>query len=223
MTGWYRRARVSTIDLLAHSPTSPFFAGVSVPSLNTTSWNETRAIELRGDFDWANVVNFDINVRREREVTLASNASDEFARHIGFEKDTWAWVKGSASISARTPAKDELPIDSAVDYDFFGLHYLPNGTYELYGLPDGMRVDIRNIPRLFPQHHNVTSHIVLAELEKELQHQEDSLLLTDVQPDGKCTTDSSDSRHSIDIMPDTHAPLLAPSPAWRSARGRQGV
>ena len=100
---------------------------------------------------------------KERQVHLP-NATD------------WSWVKGSATLSAG---------ENAIDYAFYGLHFLPNGTMNLYGLPDGMRIDIREIPRLYPGHQNITHQIILAELENELAVQEASLMLSDVQDDGE--------------------------------------
>lgn len=88
----------------------------------------------------------------------------------------WSWVRGGASLSTD---------DNSVDYSFYGLHHLPNGTYNLFGQPDGVKIDIRNIPRMYPDHHNVTRDIILSELEKELRSQNDNLLLTDSTPDGE--------------------------------------
>ena len=87
----------------------------------------------------------------------------------------WSWVKGSATLSSP---------EQSIDYSLYGLHFIPNGTINLFGLPDGMRIDIRNIPRLYPDHGNVTHTIILAELEKELRIQENALMLSDVEPDG---------------------------------------
>lgn len=90
----------------------------------------------------------------------------------------WHWVKGVATLTSAD--------DSAIDYNLYGLHYVPNGTYSMFGLPDGMRVDIRNIPKLWPNHPNATHAIILEELEKELRVQQDSLYLTEVKADGEC-------------------------------------
>ena len=117
---------------------------------------------MRGSIDWDGVTKWGMNLR-EREID--GHASE------------WSWVKGAATLTAE---------DQSIDYNFYGLHHLPNGTYNLFAQPDGIKVDIRNIPRLYPDHHNVSSRVVLTELEKELKTQEENMLLSDVKPDGKC-------------------------------------
>lgn len=109
---------------------------------------------------------------KERSPEHSANFSSNFTQ------TDWTWVKGVVSIST---AQEE----DSIDYNLYGLHFVPNGTYGLFGLPDGMRVDIRNIPNLWVGHGNITRDIVLGELEKELKVQEDSLYLIDVKPDGK--------------------------------------
>ena len=173
ISGFYREARTHPINLLSSSPSTPhFFTHVPIPNLNVSSsssqstvskWNDTLAEELRGSFDWQAVSKWEMNLK-ERHVE-ATNYSD------------WNWIKGSASLFAG----DVL----SVDYNFYGLHFVPNGTYDLFGLPDGMRIDIRNVPRLCPEHHNQTRGIIMAELEKELRVQEDNLMLSEVRPDGE--------------------------------------
>lgn len=101
-------------------------------------------------------------------------------RKTEFNTTDWTWVKGAATIHSGDPWTSA----TLVEYEFYGLHYLPNGTYGLYGMPEGRRVDIRQIPKLWPGAENVTSRIVLAELEKELKTQEDTLLLSEVYDEG---------------------------------------
>lgn len=110
------------------------------------------------------------------------------------DAEEWSWIKGSVTLSvsplsaSRSALGDGSKDDgenTSIDYNLFGLHHVPNGTINLFGLPEGMRIDIRNIPRLYPQHQNITHHIILSELERELQIQESNLLLSDVQPDGE--------------------------------------
>ena len=95
-------------------------------------------------------------------------------------KHDWTWVKGVASLSSGE--------DSLVDYNLYGIHHVSTGIYRLFGMPDGKRVDIRNIPRLWGDEDaaaNVTREIILAELEKELKIQQDNLYLLNVKPDGE--------------------------------------
>ncbi|ORY35895.1 hypothetical protein BCR39DRAFT_512893 [Naematelia encephala] len=165
ITGFYREAKIHLVNLL-DPPTSDnhFFRQVHLPNLNTSSWNETLAEELRGSWDWAGVDKWDLNLR-EREVE--GNMRD------------WTWVKGGATLSSG---------EENIDYNFFGLHHLANGTYELFAKADGVKIDIRNIPRLYPSHHNETAQIILAELEKELSIQEGNLLLSDIKDDESTET-----------------------------------
>ena len=160
ISGFYREAKMHPIDLLDPPTDSQYFRHVELPSLNTSSWNETRARELRGEWDWAGSTKWDMNLKE---------------RGLDGEWSDWTWVKGAATLTADV---------KTIDYDFYGLHYTPNGTYNLFAQPDGTRIDIRNIPRLYPEHPNITSRIVLAELEKEYKSQQDALLLSDVKPDG---------------------------------------
>lgn len=159
-----------------------------MPDLNTTSWNETLAAELRGEFAWSSLIKWDMNLKeRVPEFNFSTIAGAEHdhshtAHHpsaIGGQapKPDWTWVKGAATLRAAD--------ESTIEYNFYGLHHVPNGTYNLYGLPDGMRIDIRNIPRLWPDHADLTRGIILAELEKELKAQEQSLYLSEVKADGQ--------------------------------------
>ncbi len=96
----------------------------------------------------------------------------------------WTWVKGGVTLSTK---------DTSIEYNFYGLHHIPNGTLNLFALPDGLKIDIRDIPRLYPDpdHHNFTSRIVMVELEKELNSLEDNLLLSDIKPDGEFLSQST--------------------------------
>ncbi|WOO79767.1 DSC E3 ubiquitin ligase complex subunit 1 [Vanrija pseudolonga] len=185
ITGWYRHAAAHTVDLGVPRPEAAgFFGSVALPSLNTTSaFNSTLATESRGRFNWSDAVKWDLHVSKERRVTFRGGngtalPEDGHGAHGGSRPDPrapddWVWVKGTSTI--------ETSIGSAVNYGFFGLHFVPNGTYTLYAMPEGLHIDVRNIPPLLPAHHNITSSIVLAELEKELKAQEDSFVLTDVK------------------------------------------
>ena len=173
-----------------------FFESVEVPNLNSSSWNETQAMELRGDFPWSSLVKWDMNLKERLPEANASalSVSDTVVSHhtlheshpaglavmeknTGADRVDWTWVKGVATLTSVD--------DSTIDYNLYGLHHVPSGTYSMFGLPDGMRVDIRNIPTLWPDNLNVTREIILAELEKELQVQQNSLYLTEIRPDGK--------------------------------------
>lgn len=111
-------------------------------------------------------------------MNLKERSPSQSTNYTSSGVEDWTWVKGVASIST---AEEE----DTIEYNLFGLHHVPNGTYGMWGLPDGMRVDIRHIPVMWGGHENVTRDIILGELEKELQVQEDSLYLVDVKPDGK--------------------------------------
>lgn len=191
ITGFYRDAKAHTTSLLGSqhgddqhaNHTVTFFDGVRMPDLNasssTTAWNETRARELRGDWPWASVDKWDMNIKERLPEGIHESSSAD-----------WYWVRGSASVQAGA--------DQVIEYGLYGLHYVPNGTYELYGLPDGKDIDIRNIPRLFPYHQNITRGIILAELEKELRKQQQVLLQPDARVDGglasriECQADLAD-------------------------------
>ncbi|KAK4685270.1 transmembrane E3 ubiquitin-protein ligase, partial [Tremellales sp. Uapishka_1] len=165
ITGFYRKASAHPISLLDSARSIPsFFYQVDLPTLNTSLWNETRAVELRGAWDWANMTSFEMNVKERRTEA---------------EVDDWTWVKGAATLGAN---------EHTIDYDLYGLHFVPNGTYNLFALPDGIRIDIRNIPRLYPDHHNITSRIILAELKKEMKKQESALMLSEVKDDDETAT-----------------------------------
>ena len=161
ITGFYRDATVHPVNLLSPTSNSSFFHSVNLPNLNTSSWNATHAEELRGDFNWNGMSKWNMNLRE---------------RHIEGNFSEWNWVKGGVTLSSET---------ESIDYNFYGLHHVRNGTYNLFGQPDGIRIDVRNIPRLYPEHHNTTSQIILVELEKELKSQQDNLLLSDAKPDGE--------------------------------------
>lgn len=181
ITGWYRHATAQTVDLAVPRPDAAgFFGSVALPSLNTSSFNSTLATESRGRFNWSDAVKWDLHVSKERRVTfrggngtVVEDGGHAGHRHDPRAPDDWVWVKGTSTIETST--------GSAVNYGFFGLHFVPNGTYTLYAMPEGLHIDVRNIPPLLPAHHNITSSIVLAELEKELKAQEDSFVLTDVK------------------------------------------
>ncbi|BEJ11489.1 hypothetical protein CspHIS471_0109110 [Cutaneotrichosporon sp. HIS471] len=189
ITGWYRRAMAHPVDLIVEQVdrSDSFFRGIPLPAVNESgSWNQTLANELRGEFDWMSVTSWDLRgiversivPEREERKTIALNDDSEKALGNGENvvalEPTWAWVRGLLTVG--TP-------NISLEYKFYGLHHIANGTYELFSLHESQRVDIRNIPTLYPAHHNETVQIVLAELKKELQIQEDSLLLTDVRPE----------------------------------------
>ncbi|EJT53239.1 RING finger ubiquitin ligase [Trichosporon asahii var. asahii CBS 2479] len=175
ITGGYRQAEVEVIDLLSPTPAkgSTFFAHQRIPSLNQSWWNETNAAWLRGEFDWKGVSQWDMNLN-ERRVEAATNTT---ASGVPTAED-WNWVKGTVTLSGT----------QTIEYDVFGLHHVPNGTYELYGQPQHTRIDIRNIPRLYPDHHNTTARLIMAELKKELRFREHQLVTPDAKGDDPTTT-----------------------------------
>lgn len=166
ITGWYRGAKVHTVDL-EDGGHDNFFNGVNLPTLG--EWNSTLSKELRGTFDWTGVSAWDIKVHERRTAVDLKRDEEELSRR----EVEWAWVKGKITLRG----------NASTDYDMFGLHHIPNGTYEAFALPEGVRIDVRHIPRLYPHHHNTTASIVLAELRRELKREEEAFLLTDVNPD----------------------------------------
>lgn len=194
ITGFYREATIHPFNL-THPEVSHFFQHIHLPSLNASTREDNRAREKRGDVDWAGMNKWSMNVR-EREIE--GNFSD------------WTWVKGGATLASN---------HSTIDYSFYGLHHLPNGTINLFALPDGMKIDIRNIPRLYPDHHNETSQIILLELEKELKTQQDNLMLSDVKPDGWSSSHSiANGSFNGDNLPTSHPPDVTSPSAWCNVR-----
>lgn len=189
ITGFQREGRAHTVNLTNPSSGAFFENHPSdpfferLPNFNGTSWNGTLAEEMRGDWDWRQVDKWEMNIKER----------DSF-------EDEWSWVKGVMTLGS-------------LDFDFCGLHHLPNGTFELYGLANGLYLDLRNIPRLYPHHHNVTRRIVMRELQKELASQESSLLLTDVR-EGEFSDVVADSRFCNNHMLTPRPPLTSATSCW---------
>jgi hypothetical protein len=63
------------------------------------------------------------------------------------------------------------------------------GAFDVTGMslmPHRLHLDIRSIPRLFPpDHHNVTSRIIMGKLKVKLRELEDSLMLNAAPTDGE--------------------------------------
>lgn len=209
-----------------------FFRGIPLPAVNESGgWNQTLADELRGEFDWMSVTSWDLRVTLERGIASkgderkkgapagdSGEARDEDEGLVALAP-TWAWVRGGITVGAP---------NTTLEYKFYGLHHIANGTYELFSLHESQRVDIRHIPTLYPDHHNETAQIVLDELKKELQIQEDSLLLTDVKPEGErlhsgLGSERANVRTLCDQVPTTCPPLCPSAPTRRAARGRTAV
>lgn len=177
ITGFYREANVHPVNLLSHPSDSHFFQYVHLLDLNTSAFNETRAEEMRGAVNWTGLTTWSMNLR---ERTIEGNYTD------------WTWIKGGATLGSA---------DDSIEYSFYGLHHLPNGTYNLFARPDGVRIDFRDIPRLYPEHHNITSQIILVELEKELRGLQDNLMLSELKPDGELASVSrADGRPNGDDL-----------------------
>ncbi|OCF42632.1 hypothetical protein I317_03491 [Kwoniella heveanensis CBS 569] len=204
ITGFYRSANLHPLPLedvpqLQHRP--EYWKHVtSFPSLNDTrsdaaeGWNATKAEELRGSWDWANTVRWDMNLK-ERNISAPTTNSDDADKDNDMYPE-WTWVKGSGTLTTSEDAKDGR---QSISYDFYGLHYKPNGTYNLFAMPEGMRVDIRKLPYLWmtaggKKDGNGTGEgagitaketkgIILRELEKEVAVQEDLLIISDVRDD----------------------------------------
>jgi hypothetical protein len=192
-----------------------FFAHSKVPNLNQTlgtgvnttrGYSETLAKELRGEIDWSRLTKWEMNVK-ERNVTGAShsllmnpteaqseNPTIATTSERSPDLDDWAWVRGTASLSSDGRENETY---QTVDYNFYGLHFIPDGTYHLLGVPEGKRVDIRQIPALFandPERQNMSRSLILGELEKEFKIQNDELLLTDVRPEGEAALHVEDGQ-----------------------------
>ncbi|CAK9785846.1 hypothetical protein CC85DRAFT_287654 [Cutaneotrichosporon oleaginosum] len=194
MTGWYRHAVAHPVDLLKEQEdrSDSFFRGIPLPAVKERAgWNQTLADELRGEFDWMSITSWDLRVTVERGIAheegerKKSRPEGDFGEPRREDDDLvarapkWAWVRGGITVGAP---------NTTLEYKFYGLHHIANGTYELFSLHESQRVDIRHIPTLYPDHHNETAQIVLTELKKDLQIQEDSLLLTDVKPEEPSST-----------------------------------
>lgn len=209
ITGFYRNAVAHPASLLSpetqHS--SPFFD--RLPNLNGSSWNETLAEELRGSWDWANVARVDFNLK-ERTI-------NGFDGHANSTFHGWTWVRGALTLyqpedtgAKKQEKADQIPpqqegegegadqddeeestVDGGtnIEYDVYGLHHVRNGSYRLFGMPDGKRVDIRRIPTLFEdvEDHDLAREVVLLELEKDVRSQRENLLLADARADSEST------------------------------------
>ena len=223
ITGFYREAQTHVVDLLKPPMVGQegFWHHVRFPTINSTEaeggrYNETLAREMRGDFDWYGVDKWDMNLRErvlkddkdDRKQEETTGWYEDMASQVVW-KD-WAWVKGTATLYAHsdpattippssTDANDTIVYDEdSVNYDFVGLHYLPAGSYALFGMPEGRTIDLRNVPRLFTDRHeapssghashgallNASRVIVMRELKADLKEAEESLLLSDVPSEG---------------------------------------
>ncbi|OXG23479.1 ligase [Cryptococcus neoformans Tu401-1] len=206
ITGFYRHATVHPLSLSEPYSTSQhldslasFWKGAHLPRLpinQTEGWNETRAEEMRGEWDWARTVRWDMNLK-ERNVSSSIDRPDDLSHPT--QKDDneypeWTWVKGALTLTSRpvplSPSSStSTASDQTIIYDFYGLHHIPNGTYNLFALPEGMRPDIRRLPGLWGEKRwgeeagNETRGIVLRELEKEVKVQEGLFVLGDMRPD----------------------------------------
>ncbi|WWC65490.1 uncharacterized protein I303_108108 [Kwoniella dejecticola CBS 10117] len=222
ITGFFRSSTLHPISLepnnTAHLPQDGYWQHLSsqIPDLglNTTGkWNATLADELRGSWKWDQSTKWNMNLKERNISSIVPDLEDVYrANGTEWERyEDWNWIKGSLTLTAQTPptilnltevdglANTETSLESGettISYDFFGLHYLPNGTYNLYGSPEGMRIDIRKIPGLWygQAHQNVTKEIILRELEKEVRNIDGNLMIGDLRDD--------------DISEQTTCPLL---------------
>lgn len=236
ITGFYRHAAVHPLSLSEPYTTSQpldslaaFWKGSQLPRLpinQTEGWNETRAEEMRGEWDWARTVRWDMNLK-ERNVSSSVDPPDGLshpAQKDGNEYPEWTWVKGALTLTSRpaplSPSSStSTASDKTIVYDFYGLHHIPNGTYNLFALPEGMRPDIRRLPGLWGENRwggevgNETRGIVLRELEKEVKVQEGLFVLGDMRQDGKLIPPGRllalpDPTSPTDVSETTTCPLL---------------
>jgi hypothetical protein len=192
ITGFYRHAIATPISLVStHPATTTFFGDKHLPNLNTSSWNETLAEELRGSWDWASTNRFDFNLK-ERFITDKDG-------HQNTTFNGWTWVRGGITLFSDSPVEmvtntdtllegqEEISDKKEIEYEVYGLHHVRNGSYRLFGMPEGKKVDIRRIPTLFDnqEEHDLATQVILLELEKELKHQMDNLLFMDAKQDSK--------------------------------------
>lgn len=196
ITGFYRHAAVHPLSLSEprNDSLASFWNGSPLlprPINETEGWNETRAEEMRGEWDWARTVRWDMNLK-ERNVSSSIDLSDDppySADENGYSE--WAWVKGALTLTSRPVSVSSTSLDETITYNFYGLHHIPNGTYNLFALPEGMRLDIRRLPGLWGEARwggevgNETREIVLRELDKEVKVQQELFVLGDMRPDGK--------------------------------------
>lgn len=208
ITGFYRNAEAHTVSLLAPThpaSTSGFFGDHYIPNLNTSGWNDTLAEQLRGSWDWASTSKVDFNLKEKSISDLDGHANATF--------HGWTWVRGG--ITLYQPKADATPVEhgdapgseateageekedeekttagQSIEFEVYGLHHVRNGTYRLFGMPDGKRVDIRRIPTMFEgtEEHDLAQEVILLELEKDVRKQQDNLLLADARPDGRSST-----------------------------------
>ncbi|WRT70497.1 uncharacterized protein IL334_007495 [Kwoniella shivajii] len=182
-----------------------------IPDFNLTGqWNETLSDELRGKWEWNNTVKWDMNLKERNISTLSSTYSksgdedslkdpEDVEKQMETERDRfkdWSWIKGSLTLTS-TPSpssnsgsqsrsnSSENPTEQSMNYDFLGIHYKPNGTYNIIGLPEGMRIDIRKLPFLWKDESNInqTKEIVLRELENEVKKLDGNLMVGDLRDD----------------------------------------
>lgn len=198
VTGFYRNAEASPISLISntHPPTTSFFGNTHLPNLNTSSWNETLAEELKGSWNWATTTKVDFNLKERSVLDLKGNENTTF---VG-----WTWVKGGITLyDEGLPGSVDGEVEGGektdIEYEVFGLHHVRNGTYRLFGMPEGKKVDIRRIPTLFDnqEEHDLASEVILLELEKELQHQQENLLLMDAKIDCMSSPPSPEAPHYL--------------------------
>ena len=192
ITGFYRHAVATPVSLVSSSQLSAttFFEDDRIPNLNTSSWNETLAEELKGSWDWASTNRFDFNLKERFILDINGNQNATY--------DGWTWVRGGITLFSDTPSGSTTTIDDQgeeveegskheIEYEVYGLHHIRNGTYRLFGMPEGKKADIRRIPTLYnnPEEHDLATGVILLEMEKELKHQQENLLLMDAKEDSK--------------------------------------
>jgi hypothetical protein len=161
ITGFHRLSNLHPVDIV--DPVSihpPFFD--TLPNINNTLYNSTLATISAGTIPWSSLSKAGFNMK---ERPSEGNVTG------------YNWVKGSLTLS--TEEKDE------VDYQFFGIHQIASGKIGFWGLPDGMRIDIRNMVSAWSDEEDkvIVREIIKGELEKELRKQRDNLMMSDVTPD----------------------------------------
>jgi hypothetical protein len=166
ITGFHRLANLHPLNLLSPEPTSSFFHGLETPfpNLNDSNWNATLAASALGTLPWSTLDHLGFNLK-ERPAE---------GNNTGYN-----WVKGGLTLF--TGDTEEI------EFNFYGVHQVETGKIGLWGLPDGMRIDIRNLTRAWASEDEkaVVRQIINGELERELRTQRENLMLSEVRPDGE--------------------------------------
>lgn len=127
-----------------------------------TSWNETRAEQLRGGWGWADVSKWEMSisekviVARDEEGAVIRKKKETKGKVVADEWEDWAWVHIVSAVIVRCGgvAGGELIFtmwlgsqsqmnfanedgSEAIDYNLAGVHQRSTGEYTMVGMPSG--------------------------------------------------------------------------------------